>query len=253
MAFVTPPAAPGSAGAEGLANRGTRRVERQSLAARLIGSLAESSLPLTPGRSAGGAHRRLLGGRLPIEEEPQIIDYFAAVDTAPPPPPASPGFDQKPTSAPSRRGRRGGDPDDDGLCRGRRHCAAHRRPPGRRLTWRCRSRLTALRGRATRPALPPEGSRSLRYLFDRRTRAEGSVMFGHGIHGGDARKPASPADQQQPGPSAAPARAAVARRSRPPVNKPQPGQVDRQMPGPMTPSPQQLSPPTAGRTNPCRR
>jgi len=221
MAFVTPPAAPGSAGAEGLANRGTRRVERQSLAARLIGSLAESSLPLTPGRSAGGAHRRLLGGRLPIEEEPQIIDYFAAIDTAPPPPPASPGFDQKPTSAPSRRGRRGGDPDDDGLCRGRRHCAAHRRPPGRRLTWRCRSRLTALRGRATRPALPPEGSRSLRYLCDRRTRAEGSVMFGHGIHGGDARKPASPADQQPPGPSAA-ARTSVARRSRPPVNNPNP-------------------------------
>ena len=73
MAFVTPPAAPGSAGAEGLANRGTRRVERQSLAARLIGSLAESSMPLT--------HRCLLGGRLAIEEESQIIDYFAAVDT----------------------------------------------------------------------------------------------------------------------------------------------------------------------------
>ena len=76
-------------------------------------------------------------------------------------------------------------------------------------------------------------------------------MFGHGIHGGDA-------------PKTGVARGSTAIRSlgraRPDLGGPPvpvaggsspPGQLGRQMPGPMTPTPQQLSPPAAGRTNPC--
>jgi hypothetical protein len=59
---------------------------------------------------------------------------------------------------------------------------------------------------------------SPRYLFDRRTRAEGSAMFGRRNHGGDARKPASPNVEERPVHPAAPARATPTAQPRRPVD-----------------------------------
>jgi hypothetical protein len=62
--------------------------------------------------------------------------------------------------------------------------------------------------------------RSPCYLFDCRTRAEGSVMFRHRIHGGDARETASPSGG--PGHPAAFARAEETPQPRPAVNEARP-------------------------------
>jgi hypothetical protein len=75
-------------------------------------------------------------------------------------------------------------------------------------------------------------------------------MFGHGIHGGDAPKTGvargSTAIRSlgRAGPDLGGPPVPVAGGSSPP------GQLGRQMPGPMTPTPQHLSPPAAGRANP---
>ena len=63
------------------------------------------------------------------------------------------------------------------------------------------------------------GRHSPRYSFDRRTRAEGLVVLGHRLPGGNARKPASPAEQRQLG---HPATAAAETHRPPPLGQPHP-------------------------------